>query len=59
MGKSILLDCILVCIAKPELFVLPWWISKSSSLGGYTTGAKHNWIAWVAPVDMSSVQKPT
>jgi hypothetical protein len=64
MGKSRLLDCILICIANWTVVLGSFTkgnrlrkLNYLYSPGGYTIGAKPNWIAVVAPEDMSSVRK--
>ncbi len=62
------LDCILLYIATGQYmycsigqFCKMYCLLNLNDLyfpGGYTIGAKPNWIAWFAPVDLSSVQKP-
>jgi hypothetical protein len=70
MGKSRLLDCISICNAYWTLTVVLGSFTSGIAFknlnyfsyycpGGYTIGAKPNWIAWVAPMDMSSGQNPT
>ncbi len=62
------LDCILLYIATGQYMYYGIGQCKRFCFldlnylyfpGGYRIGAKPNWIAWFAPVDLSSVQNPT